>query len=122
MEPVADEPESARNPFRYGVPPPRVQPPVTGPPQPVQPFTPAPPTPPPGPPRIQLTLLGLLTVEGPDGAPRRQATLKDPSGSLFHVLEGDKFDGRYRMIRIGMETVIVSYLDGSGQITLAVAK
>jgi hypothetical protein len=123
MEPVPEEPESARNPFRYGVPPRPPSPPVTTSPPVVTPTPkPGPPPPPPGPPRIQLTLLGLMERPFPDGTQRRQATLRDPSGSLFHVFEGDKFDGRYKVIKVGLDSVVISYLDGSGQIALQVAR
>ena len=46
--------------------------------------------------------------------------LKDPdSGAVFQALEGQIVDGRYRVVKIGLTSVIVSYIDGSGQRTLS---
>jgi hypothetical protein len=46
-------------------------------------------------------------------------TLKDPtSGALLHAFEGDVVDGRYRIVKVGQQSVVVSYLDGSGSRTL----
>jgi hypothetical protein len=47
-------------------------------------------------------------------------TLKDPgTGALFHASEGDIVDGRYRLIKVGVQSAVVAYLDGSGQRTIA---
>lgn len=121
IDPVPDPPQTERNPFRFGPPP---RPPAPPTPQPVvrPPGPPQPPPAPTGPPRISLTLVGLMDWPFPDGTQRRRGTLKDPSGALFHAFEGDKFDGRYRMVKVALESVIVSYLDGSGPITLPLSK
>ncbi len=102
-----------RNPFRFGArplpppPPPTETPVVAAPPAPPQPT---------GPPPIPLRLSGR--VEAPDG--RVVITLKDPgTGALFHATEGEIVDGRYRVIKVGAQSVVVSYLDGSGQRTIA---
>jgi hypothetical protein len=69
-----------------------------------------------GPPPISLRLAGLMV--GP-GTNRTMATLKDPaSGALFHAFEGDIVDGRYRLVKVGTQSVVVSYVDGSGIRTL----
>ena len=69
-----------------------------------------------GPPPISLRLAGLMV--GP-GTNRTMATLKDPaSGALFHAFEGDIVDGRYRLVKVGAQSVVVSYVDGSGIRTL----
>jgi hypothetical protein len=69
-----------------------------------------------GPPPISLRLTGLMVGPGTD---RMMATLKDPaSGALFHAFEGDVVDGRYRLVRVGTQSVVVSYVDGSGIRTL----
>jgi type IV secretory pathway VirB10-like protein len=118
IEPVPEAQPTERNPFRFGVRPP--------PPAPPQPVAPAPVAPPPtpadvGPPRIPLTLIGLTEARFPSGGQqRRLATLKDPSGTLFHGFEGDELDGRYRLLKVGLQSVVISYLDGTGQITLAI--
>jgi hypothetical protein len=111
----APEPaEVGRNPFTFGARP--------APPQPRQRYTPAlnpiaeAPSAPQGPPPIPLRLTGLLVGPGTD---RMMATLKDPAtGALFHGFEGDILDGRYRLVRVGSQSVVVSYADGSGIRTL----
>jgi hypothetical protein len=109
-----DEPEAGRNLFRFGVKPPPPTPPGP-PPKPAGP--PPPPPPPPGPPPIALKYLGW--VDRPDIG--RVATLKDPAtGALFQALEGQIVDGRYRVVKIGHESIVVSYVDGTGQRTIGV--
>ena len=42
-------------------------------------------------------------------------TLKDPATSMvFQAFEGDIVDGRYRVIKVGLQSVTLSYVDGSG--------
>lgn len=112
LEPVPDEPSVGRNPFTFGrapAPPVPVAPPVPI----VQ--TPPPPQPPPWPPPIALKLITIVDL--PDG--RRQANLKDPTnGSTFIAVEGSIVDGRYKVVKVAQQSVVVSYLDGSGQRTL----
>ncbi len=45
-------------------------------------------------------------------------TLRDANGTVFQAFEGDVVDGRYRVIKIGVQSVVVSYVDGSGQRTI----
>jgi hypothetical protein len=53
------------------------------------------------------------------GATRTMVTLRDQgTGALFHAFEGDVVDGRYRVVKVGQESVVVSYVDGSGLRTL----
>lgn len=89
-------------------------------PQPGPPAGPAPPPPPQvpqGPPPIPLRLTGLTVVQA---GGRALVTLKDPStNTLYQAFEGDIVDGRYRVVRVGVQSVVVSYLDGSGIRTLA---
>ena len=114
LEPVPDQPAAGRNPFRFGVPPPRPAPPPPPPPEPTPFVAPPPPGPPPLPP-ISLKLGALWTME--DG--RRMATLTDGKGGVFRGFEGDIIDGRYKLIKVAMTSVIVAYLDGTGQRTLS---
>lgn len=111
LEPVPDVPENGRNLFRFGerpVPPPAPRP-YTPPPAP----PPLPPPAPVGPPRIQLLLIGILT--GGDGRPA--VHLKDPkTGAVFMGGEGQIVEGQYKIVKIGVTSVIVSYPDGSGQL------
>jgi hypothetical protein len=107
-----DAPSAGRNLFRFGVKPAPPPPPMA--PQP-PPGPPPPPPPPPGPPPIKLRCLGAM--DRPDVG--RVVALKDPdSGAVFQALEGQIVDGRYRVVKIGLTSVVVSYIDGSGQRTL----
>jgi hypothetical protein len=102
--------EAGRNPFSYGVRPP--PPPPPRPPAPPPPPAPVNLGPPPvvGPPPIALKLIGVVVVSG-----RSMVTLKDPaSGAVFNVFEGDIVDGRYRVTKVGLQSVTLAYLDGSG--------
>jgi hypothetical protein len=70
---------------------------------------------PPPPPPIQLKFIGV--VDGP-GAGGRVAILSDGRGNTFHAREGEDLDGRYRVIRIGTDSIELSHLDGRGRQTL----
>ena len=114
LEPVPEEPKAGRNPFRYGVPPPPPAPPAP-PPQVIQP----PPTPapiPPPPPTVPLKLVGIIV--NPGGQRVANLTMNDNSGTLFRGVEGDIVDGRYRLLKVGDKSVVVAFLDGTGQKTL----
>jgi hypothetical protein len=108
--------DTGRNPFRFGQPPPPPAPPPqvnVPPPQPVEP--PKPP-PPPWPPPIPLTLIALWEDVQTQ---TRGATLHDPkTGAVYQVYQGSIVDGRYKVVKIGLQSVEVSYLDGSGLKTL----
>jgi hypothetical protein len=81
------------------------------------PAVPPPPPVPQGPPPIPLRLTGLTVVQA---GGRTLVTLKDPSANtLYQAFEGDIVDGRYRVVKVGVQSVVVSYLDGSGIRTLA---
>jgi hypothetical protein len=109
LTPVPDEPENGRNLFRFGQrPAPPPPPTVAPPPAPTPP--PAPPAPT-GPPPIQLRLTGITT----DGTGRPVAQLKDQKGVLFMGTEGMIVDGQYKIVKIGVTSVVVSYVDGTGQ-------
>lgn len=62
-------------------------------------------------PPIPLKFIGL--VEGPAGA-GKLAVLSD-GRFVYHGREGDIIDGRYRLVRIGVESVVLEYLDGQGR-------
>jgi len=116
LAPEGEPPASNRNLFRFGVHPPPPPPPGSSSAAGRAAMLPPPtPTPPPGPPPIDLKFLALM--DRPDVG--KVATLKDPAtGALFQALEGQIVDGRYRLVRIGLESVVVSYVDGSGQRTI----
>ena len=106
-----------RNPFRFQ---PRVvpappRPPVTTPaPEIVKPaLPPVAPGPPPLP-QIPLKFIGI--VERASGV--KWAVLSDGKSAPQHGKEGDVIDGRYRIVKIGTESIELSYLDGRGKQTV----
>jgi hypothetical protein len=108
-----------RNLFRFGqapAPPPppastASRPPAAGPPVVPGPAGPEGPAPPPP---ITLKFIGLV-----EQAPSRLklAVLSD-GRSVFYGSEGDTIEGRYRIERIGPESIEMAYLDGRGRQTL----
>lgn len=128
LEPVPEAPESRRNLFRFGVRPPPSPPPAPPQPPPAPPMILAPPVDP-GPPPIPLRAVGRSVVPAPagigkdpvTGAPiqlienRTIVTLKDPTtGRVVDAVEGQIIDGKYKVLKIGLQSVEMSYLDGSG--------
>jgi hypothetical protein len=107
------EPSAAeRNPFGFKPappPPPPPAPPRTTPEVPIGPATP--PTPPPPPP-IPLKFSGIVEKNGV-----KFATLCD-GRSIYFGAEGDIIDGRYRLVRIGVESIVMEYVDGRGKSTI----
>ena len=107
--------EPKRNLFAF-----RPKPVPPPPPRPVQPTRPvdiAPPVPagPPPPPPIPLKFIGVLEIPS-QGA--KVAVLSDGRGGTFHAKEGDNVLGQYRLLKIGAESVEMSYIDGRGRQTL----
>jgi len=107
--------EADRNPFRF-----QPKPPPPPPPAPVvrNPVTPAvPPGPPvdPGPPPIGNTIKFIGIVE---------STSKGKIGAFsdcratFPGREGEVIEGRYRVVKIGIESAVLEYVDGKGRATL----
>jgi hypothetical protein len=112
------EPAGAdRNPFRFYVKPPPPPPPpkpiVTAPPppQPGQPGYVAPL--PPGPPPIPLKFIGTL-----EQGKTRVAIFTDGKGPPVSAPEGGTVLGQYRVVKIGVESVVMEYLDGRGRQTI----
>ncbi|MGH9350019.1 MAG: hypothetical protein ACRD26_22425 [Vicinamibacterales bacterium] len=70
---------------------------------------------PPPPPPIPLKFIGVLERGGSGG---KVAILSDGRGSTFHAREGEDVDGRYRVMRIGTDSIELSYVDGRGRQTL----
>lgn len=117
LDPNSEKPSAGRNPFRFGVPPPPpapprpiAPPPLLPPPPPVVPTGP-PPVPPP--PAIALKFVGVVQL--PTG--KRVASLSDGKGVMLGA-EGDVIDGRFRIVRIGVESIVMEYLDGRGRQTI----
>ena len=100
-----------RNPFRFQpkvvAPPPR---PVAPPPEVTRPAAPAVPAGPPPAPPIPLKFIAL--VERASGV--KWAVLSDGKVTMYGK-DGDTIDGRYRIVKIGTESVEITYLDGRGR-------
>jgi hypothetical protein len=105
--------EAARNPFRFQPkvvpPPPRSAPmPVTeAPPRPVVTAPVGPPPPPP------IALKFIASVTRADGT--RWAALSDGKSAPMYGKEGDIIDGRYLIVKIGTESIEMTYTDGRGR-------
>jgi len=115
LEPVAEQASGARNPFGFGAPPPppRVDPPAAPPPPPPRPVTPQPTGPPPLPP-IPVKFLGY--VEDPK-RPGKVVAL-GIGAEVVIAREGDLVDGRFRLLKVALETIVMAYPDGRGQQTI----
>lgn len=112
LEGQREEPvESPRNPFRFQ---PKAAPAATRPAAPAQPLNASPPAAvpagPPPPPPISLKFIGL--VERADGV--KVAVLTDGKVTVYGR-EGDIIDGRYRVMKIGVESIELAYADGRGR-------
>lgn len=69
---------------------------------------------PPPPPPITLKFIGTLREEGKPPI----AVLSDGHGPPMYGIEGGTVAGRYRVLRIGAESIEMSYLDGRGRQTI----
>ena len=107
--------DSRRNPFRYqpkAPPPPPPRPATTAPPQVVdnEPLKPPGPIGPPPPLPIPLKFIGIL--ERANGV--KWAVLSDGKTTM-HGRDGDIVIGQYRIVKIGTESIEMSYVDGRGR-------
>jgi hypothetical protein len=98
-----------RNLFRFK---PKAPPPPPPQPPPVAPVPTGPPPPPPVPP-IPLKFIGTLERNG-----QKIAILSDATGHVSYGPEGATIDGRYRIIRIGAESIELAHVDGRGRQTI----
>ena len=73
------------------------------------------PTGPPPPPPITLRFIGLIEAPPSTG---RVALLSDGRGGLMHGRERDTVDGRYKMLRVGIDSIEMAYVDGRGRQTI----
>ena len=107
---------SERNLFRFKQ---KAPPPL--PPDPVRPVQPiAPPAPmaaPPPPPLAPITLKFIGLVEAPTHG-EKIAILSDGRNAPFYGKEGAIIEGRYRILKIGVELVDLAYTDGRGRQTI----
>jgi hypothetical protein len=75
---------------------------------------PGPPQPAPPPP-ITLKFIGI--IESTERA-QKIAILSDGRTVPFYGREGDIIEGRYRILKIGVESVELAYVDGRGRQTI----
>ena len=104
---------SRRNPFQFK---PKAPPPAPRRAATVAPIVIAPPPVPQGPPPpppIALKYIGVL-----DTAQGRVAVFRDSGGDIINGKEGDIIDGRYRLLKIGVESADLAYVDGRGRQTI----
>ena len=66
-------------------------------------------------PQIPLRFIGI--VEAPTQS-KRIAALVDSTGHPFQGREGDVVAGQYRILKIGVESIEMAYLDGRGRQTI----
>lgn len=111
------KPEPAeRNLFRFKPPP--APPPVAVRPAPPTPPAPVVPTgPPPPPPLAPITLKFIGIVEATSQGDKI-AILSDGRNPPFYGKEGAIIEGRYRILKIGVESVELAYTDGRGRQTI----
>ncbi len=106
-----------RNPFRFYTPPPPPPPVAAARPAPVPvPLPEGPPVPegPAPPPPIPLKYIGLME-EGPGKG--KIAAFSD-CRTTMRGREGEIIGGQYRLVRIGLESVVLEYVDGRGRTTI----
>lgn len=104
---------SRRNPFEFGA---RLVAPAPAPEPPAPPRPAAAPSAPAGPGApapIPLKFIGV--VEGPNGL--KLAVLTD-GRVVTHGREGDIIEGRYRILKIGVESIELAHADGRGRQTI----
>jgi hypothetical protein len=113
LDTARPKPATGRNLFRFKPKPPPPRPPA---PPVTRPVDTAPvPTGPPPPPPITLKFIGIVDA-GQSQKP--MAILSDGRGSPVYGREGDTVLGQYRILRIGTESIEMSYLDGRGRQTI----
>jgi hypothetical protein len=111
-QPPPEPSTSGRNPFRIELKAPTseahdaTRPAPESIPQPVEPLPPA------GPAPIALKFFGVF-----DGRPGKIAALSD-GRDVFYGREGEIIDGRYRIVKIGVESIVMEYPNGTGRRTI----
>ena len=117
LKTVGEETRGERDPFGFGVPP---RPPAPPPPPVVARPTPTPPPPPPPsgpPPRPQIPVKFLGFAEDLS-RPGKLVSLSI-NGAVVLAREGDVVDGKYRLVKVGVASIVMTYLDGQGQQVIA---
>lgn len=104
-----------RNPFQFkpkAPPPPPPAPKPTVPQPMISEVVPPVDTGPPPPPPIRVKFIGVVEKEG-----KKIAVLSE-GGNVFSGVEGQIADGRFLIIKIGVESIELSYPDGRGRTTI----
>ena len=101
-----------RNLFRFKPKPP--PPPAPKPSAQPVPAVPTGPPPPPPPPPIPYKFIGLVE----SGPAKRIAVLSDGRNVPVYGREGDIIEGRYKILRIGAESIEMEHIDGRGRQTI----
>jgi hypothetical protein len=119
IEALGDAPtgpgEGGRNPFRFQPkPPPPAAPLPQRPALPPPAFVPSAPAAPAGPPAIG-TLIKFIGIV--DTGKEKIGAFSD-CRSTFSGREGEIIEGRFRVVRIGVESAVLEYVDGAGRTTL----
>jgi hypothetical protein len=107
------DPRVERNPFRFQPPPTPPEP--TGPKPTTEPMNAGPPPPPAPPPISPIPLKFMGTVERGD---LKLAALTDCKGFTYAGRAGETIDGRFRLVSIGVESVVMEYPNGTGRTTI----
>jgi hypothetical protein len=102
-----------RNPFRFQPKAPPPSPPGAAKPTPVTNPEPPPVPAEPPPPPIPLKFIGIVEKQG-----LKVAALSDCRSTPLYGAEGATIDGRYRLIRIGVESIVIEHIDGRGRTTV----
>jgi hypothetical protein len=106
--------EVERNLFKFK---PRPAPPPASAREPIAPPGPIVPSgPPPPPPLPPITLKFIGTIETANG--QKVAILSDGRSLPVYGKEGDTVLGQYKILRIGVESIEMAYLDGRGRQTI----
>lgn len=109
---VSDQ-TSARNPFRFQPRPPPPPPPTPNVDVRPVPTEPQGPPPPPPPPPIPLKFIGIVEPKAGDTV----AAFSDCRITTY-ARPGSVVLGQYRLVSIGIESVVMEYLDGRGRTTI----
>jgi hypothetical protein len=108
--------DSRRNPFTMAPAPPPPGAAPSGPSKPAEPVAPAPPPGPPPPPPIPPITLKFIGVISSDSL-GKIAGLSDGK-FVYRGREGQTIEGRYRIVKIGEESIQVEYVNGTGRQTI----
>jgi hypothetical protein len=84
---------------------------------PEQPPEPVGPPQPPPPPPITVKFVG--TIERADGTTLAVITDCTTGHRTINAREGETVLGQYRLVKIGLQSIVVEHLDGKGRTTLA---